>query len=104
VDQQAREITGGGEPSRGQAAVVKYGCPACHTIPRVPGASGLVGPPLTGIAARVYIGGVLENTPDNMMQWVRNPRRFSPRTAMPNTGVTEQDARDIAAFLYTLRQ
>jgi len=103
VEQQASQMTGG-DPGRGKMAIQKYGCPACHTIPGVTNANGLVGPSLKGIAARVYIGGVLENTPKNMMQWIRDPRAFAPRTAMPDTGVTEQDARDIAALLYTLRK
>jgi cytochrome c1 len=46
---------------------------------------------------------VLYNTPDNLMLWIRNPPGVDPLTAMPDTGVTEGDARDIAAFLYTLR-
>jgi cytochrome c2 len=103
VEQQAAQMTGG-DPGRGKVAVQKYGCAACHTIPGVTNANGLVGPSLKGIAARVYIGGVLENTPKNMIQWIRDPRAFAPRTAMPDTGVTEQDARDIAALLYTLRK
>lgn len=67
------------------------------------GANGLVGPPLNGIARRVYLAGVLPNTPDNMMRWLQNPQDVQRWTAMPDTGLTEDDARDIASFLYTLR-
>jgi cytochrome c1 len=63
----------------------------------------LVGPPLAGVASRAYIAGVLPNTPENMMVWVRDPQGVDSLTAMPNTGVTASDARDIAAYLYTLR-
>jgi cytochrome c1 len=63
----------------------------------------VVGPPLDGIGGRVYIAGVLENSPDNMIRWIRDPRGVDPMTAMPPTGATERDARDIAAYLYTLQ-
>ena len=99
---EAAAITGG-DPAYGPALMRKYGCQACHTIPGVDGADGLVGPPLTGIASRSYIAGVLPNTPRNLMQWIQNPKGVDSLTAMPNTGVTDSDVRHIAAYLYTLR-
>jgi cytochrome c2 len=93
----------GGDPSRGASALSTYGCVTCHTIPGVRGAHGLVGPPLSRIASRVYLAGRLPNTPDNMKKWIQHPRSVDEKTAMPDTGVTDQDSRDIAAFLYTLR-
>jgi cytochrome c2 len=81
----------------------KYGCYSCHTIAGVPGAVGLVGPPLNGIAERVYIAGHVPNTPANITQWIQHPRSIDPHTAMPEMGVTEQDSRDIAAYLYSQR-
>lgn len=94
----------GANPERGRAAVREYGCVACHTIPSVRGANGVIGPPLNGIANRVYIAGTLPNTPQNMMRWIQNPLAVNPGTAMPVTGVTQSDARDIASFLYTLSE
>ena len=91
------------DPDRGKSAVKKYGCGSCHTIPGIRGANGMVGPPLGQIASRVYIAGVLPNEPDNMIRWIENPPGIDPKTAMPNMGVTPRDARDIAAYLYTLR-
>jgi cytochrome c2 len=93
-----------GDPARGRALVSSYGCVSCHEIEGVPGARGRVGPPLTGVGARMYIAGRLENTPENLARWVRDPKGVDEKTAMPNLGVTEQEARDIAAFLYDLRQ
>ena len=93
----------GGDPQRGKGTIKKYGCHACHSIPGVPGADALVGPPLDHIASRAYLAGRIENTPENMMKWIRTPQDVQPGTAMPNMGVSEKDARDIAAFLYTLR-
>jgi cytochrome c2 len=76
---------------------------SCHSIPGVKGATARVGPPLSGIASRSYIAGVLSNTPDHMIEWLRNPPGIDSKTAMPNMSVTERDARDIAAYLYTLK-
>ena len=99
---EAEALTGG-DVEAGRAAMKTYGCDACHTIPGVVDARGLVGPPLTQIANRIYIAGVLTNTPDNLIEWIQNPPGVDPRTAMPNLGVEETAARDIAAYLYTLK-
>lgn len=92
-----------GDPQKGQAAIREYGCGSCHVIPGVRGADGRTGPPLGHIARRVYLSGVLPNTPEDMARWIRNPEAVDPRTAMPNMGVSENDARDITAYLYTLK-
>ncbi len=97
------QLIGGANHDRGQEIMGFYGCPACHVIPGVRGATGKVGPPLTGVADRVYLAGRVPNEPQNMIDWIRNPQNIDPQTAMPNTGVTERDARDIAAYLYTLK-
>lgn len=97
----AAEITGG-NPTKGKAALVCYGWASCHTIPGVQGTDGLAGPPLAGLRHRVY-GSVLPNTPQNLVQWIRHPRQVDKQAAMPNTGVTAGDARDIAAYLYALK-
>lgn len=94
----------GGDPDRGVQAIHAYGCGSCHAIPGVPGAVAYVGPPLDAWAERHYIAGALNNTPDNLILWLREPQTVEPGTAMPNMGVTEQDARDMSAYLYTLRR
>jgi mono/diheme cytochrome c family protein len=91
-----------GDVAAGRRALHQYLCATCHVIPGVAGANKHVGPPLHGIATRKYIGGVLPNTPENMQRWLRDPQQFEPGSAMPNLGVSERDARDIAAFLATL--
>lgn len=92
----------GGDPERGVAAIERYGCGGCHTIPGVPRARGTVGPPLTAFAARGYVAGVVPNWPRHLVSWIMDPPSISPETAMPALGVEEQEARDIAAYLYTL--
>jgi cytochrome c2 len=91
----------GGAPRRGEAMFIQYGCGSCHALKNVRTATGMVGPPLDGIALRVIIAGHLSNTPQNMQTWIRDPQHVSPGTAMPDLNVGEQDARDITAFLYT---
>ncbi|HEY3571950.1 MAG TPA: c-type cytochrome [Thermoanaerobaculia bacterium] len=103
IEKKAAEMTGG-EPSRGKDVIRRYGCSSCHTIPGVEGARGQVGPSLEGIASRAYLAGKLPNTPENMIKWIREPQEVQPGTAMPELGVTEQDGKDIAAYLYTLQQ
>jgi cytochrome c2 len=93
----------GGDPDRGVEMIGRYGCAACHTIPGIRGANALVGPPLTRIASRSYLAGQIQNTPGNMVRWIQHPREVERGTAMPEMGVTDSDARDIAAYLYTLR-
>lgn len=93
----------GGDARRGPALIQQYGCAGCHTVPGVDNAHGNVGPPLSRFADRTYIAGVLRNTPDNLIKWLRKPQSVVPGNAMPDMAVTEQDARDIGAYLYTLR-
>ena len=106
------ERAGGGEqaltaaapdPERGKTALRQYACSACHEIPGITGPAAHVGPPLAGIGSRQMLGGVLPNSPENLARWIRTPQQFAPLTAMPALGVTERDARDMAAYLATLR-
>jgi cytochrome c len=101
--QQASRITGGGNPDSGKELVRRYGCQGCHSIPGVRDAVGVVGPPLDHLSHRVYLAGELPNTTENLMRWIQHPHEIHPKTAMPEMGVTEQDARDISAYLYTLK-
>ena len=99
---EAAELTGG-DPDRGAGAIGRYGCAACHTIPGIKRANAQVGPSLERIAGRYYLAGQLQNTPSNMVRWIQHPQQVEHGTAMPEMGVTDSDARDIAAYLYTLR-
>jgi cytochrome c len=99
---QAARITNG-DPHRGRDAILRYGCPQCHTIPGIRTAHGVVGPPLAGIAWRTYLAGELPNSPENMMHWIQHPQAVEQHTVMPEMGVSEDESRDITAYLYTLR-
>lgn len=88
---------------RGRRALHQHACNACHVIPGVVGSQMYVGPPLRGIGGRHFIAGTLLNTPDNMARWLMRTQEVKPGTAMPQLGVNERDARDIAGYLATLR-
>jgi mono/diheme cytochrome c family protein len=92
-----------GDPARGRLALHQYACNMCHEIPGVSGPPALVGPPLDGVAKRVYIAGVLSNTPANMRLWIQHPQSVKPLSAMPDLGVSDEHARDMIAYLYKLR-
>lgn len=92
----------GGNAARAPALIREFGCGSCHDIPGIAGANGLVGPPLERIGTRVYIAGMLRNTPENMVRWLQNPQAIVPGNVMPNMHISASDARDIAAYLYTL--
>jgi cytochrome c1 len=92
-----------GDPQRGKQLIQDYGCGSCHIIPGVRQAGGLVGPPLLYFSRRTIVAGQLPNTQENLVSWIEHPRQVEPMTAMPDLGLTEDQAYDIAAYLYTLR-
>ena len=92
-----------GNPQHGKQLIQEYGCGGCHTIPGIRAARGVVGPPLMFFARRTMIAGELPNSPDNLVRWIENPAAVEPKTAMPKLGLTDQQAHDVAAYLYTLR-
>lgn len=93
----------GGDARRGKTAIEQYRCGSCHEIPGIPGARGLVGPSLAQFGSRSFVGGEVPNIPENLVKWIMSPQSIEPATAMPTLGVNEQQARDTAAYLYTLR-
>jgi cytochrome c2 len=101
--QEAIPPLASGSPAHGAALIAAKGCGACHTIPGIGGANGLVGPPLTLMGRRTFVAGLLRNTPQNLAAWVFEPQRFVPGNAMPSTGLTESEALDVAAYLETIR-
>jgi len=100
IREHAAAMTGG-DPARGEAMFIKYGCGGCHALKHVRMATGAVGPPLDGIAIRAVLAGKVDNNADNLQIWIRDPQLISPGTAMPDLNVGAGDARDISAFLYT---
>ncbi|WP_312594099.1 c-type cytochrome [Comamonas terrigena] len=92
-----------GNAERGKRALYAYACVGCHTVAGTVQSNPQIGPPLDGMARRTRIAGVLDNTRDNMVHWLRETETVKPGTAMPAMNVGEQDAHDIAAYLSTLK-
>src|SRR3569832_185570 len=91
-----------GSAPRGAQQIVSNGCRTSPPEAGNPQARGRVGPPLDFFAERSFIGGELPNTPDTLVRWIMDPPGQIPATAMPRMNVSERDARDIAAYLYSL--
>lgn len=92
-----------GAAARGKQIIRQKNCGSCHVIPGVGAANGLVGPPLLWFARRTFVAGELPNTPENLARWIKDPRAIEPKTAMPNLGLSDQQASDVVAYLYTLK-
>jgi len=94
-------VVEGGHPATGADVIEQVGCGGCHVIGGIPNANGHVGPNLTNWADHHTVAGVLPNESDNVIRWLLDPPAVSPRTTMPDLGLSRQQARDIAAYLYT---
>lgn len=103
IETKEDQLDGAADTRRGEEALKQYACVACHEIPGMVGPEARLGPSLHGIGSRVMLGGVLPNTPQNMARWILAPSAYAPGTAMPALGVSPRDARDIAAYLATLK-
>jgi cytochrome c1 len=91
------------DAKRGQLLLARYHCGSCHLIPGVPAARSSTAVTLQAFGRRSYIAGRVANTPDMLQRWIRQPQALVPGTLMPDLGVSEVDARDIAAYLGALR-
>ncbi|HEY9555837.1 MAG TPA: c-type cytochrome [Acidimicrobiales bacterium] len=91
-----------GDVRAGRAAIETHGCASCHNIPGISGADATVGPPLDDWAQRVYIAGALVNSPEALQRWLLDPQAVEPGTAMPDVGLSEEEAADVAAYLFSL--
>lgn len=83
--------------------ITRSGCGSCHQIPGIMHADGLVGPPLAHFSKRTIIAGYLPNTRQNLIRWIQHPQKIAPGNAMPEAGLTEQQANVIAAYLYGIK-
>jgi cytochrome c len=100
AEQAAHELTGG-DAARGRSAFKRYRCGACHSIRASESADGQVGPALDQVATRAFLAGEQPNDPTHMIAWIQHPQALRPGSGMPDVGLSDQEARDIAAYLYT---
>ncbi len=102
VSRALRENVPTGEAQRGAVDIAAAGCGSCHTIPGIPNANGNVGPPLDSLSRRIYLAGLLRNTPENLALWIKNPQHYAPGSGMPDMNLSNAEVADIAAYLKTL--
>ena len=93
----------GGDPVRGAQLIQRAGCGGCHRIPGIPGAAGKSAPSLERLAQEPYISGNLANSPENVVRWIQSPHSILPKTKMPEYGLSADEARDIATYLWSPR-
>ncbi|WP_126173570.1 c-type cytochrome [Altericroceibacterium xinjiangense] len=86
--------------SRGLALIDKVGCGACHEIPGLDWPKGRLGPSLAGFDDVGLIAGHLPNRPGTLAAFIRNAPAVKPGSTMPPMPLTEEQAADIAAYLY----
>jgi mono/diheme cytochrome c family protein len=89
-----------GDKDRGRAALLRYECGVCHVIPGIPDAVGKVGPALDNYSRRSYVAGKFPNEPETLARWIVDAPSMAPRTAMPAIAMSDQEAKDMAAYLY----
>jgi L-cysteine S-thiosulfotransferase len=91
-----------GDPRQGLAVIRQSGCSVCHTVPGVAWPRGRSAGDLAGFGAKPLIAGRLPNQPEVLMQWLIDAPALDPDTAMPSFALTQDQARHVAAYLYTL--
>ena len=95
------------QPAEGPAAdgarvYAGSACVGCHTVRGV--SAGVIGPDLTHFGQRKTLAaGLLPNTTENLAAWIRDPQRLKPGAKMPALGLTEAQARAVAAYLLSLK-
>lgn len=88
---------------RGRQLLAQYRCGSCHRIDGVADARGRSATPLDGFGRRSYIAGRIPNQPEALRAWIMDPQSLVPSSTMPALGVTAAQARDMAAYLRSLR-
>ena len=92
----------GGNVERGKDLMRTHGCVTCHSAPGMASVENGYGPDLDGFANNRLIAGQAENDPETLIQFLLVPYSVAPGTSMPTVDISEEDARDIATWLYTL--
>ena len=78
------------------------GCAGCHTINGV--SQGRIGPDLTHLMSRTtFAGSIFRTTPENLAAWLRDPPAEKPGSLMPDLNLSEDEIRNLVAYLETLK-
>jgi cytochrome c oxidase subunit 2 len=96
------QITEGARLFQEGADNISRVCVECHSVDATQPAPD-VGPNLDGFAARQsFAGAMVENTEENLVQWLANPESVKPGAKMPDVGLTQDQIESIIAYLQTL--
>ncbi|MFN3814964.1 c-type cytochrome [Brevundimonas sp.] len=101
VDSPARSVPSG-DPEHGLEVMARVGCGSCHAIPGIDWPRGQVGPSLDGMGRRALIGSGLPNRPETLIPYLVDAPSVDEGSPMPSMPISEEEARDIAAYLYGL--
>ena len=97
-----QDLSGNPAAAEGQTVFMHNACINCHTIAGT-AATGRFGPDLTHLASRDTIAsGPIQNTPENLRQWVADPNSMKPGVLMPPMHLNDHDLDVITAYLTTL--
>lgn len=92
----------GADTLAGSKLFAAKGCVGCHSLNAVKFSKGLIGPNLANVGSRHYIAaGTLLNTDENLAHWIQHPWSVKHGVLMPELGLSEADARTLAAYLRT---
>jgi cytochrome c oxidase subunit 2 len=102
AQQKAAAVEPAGPAAAGKAIFAASACVGCHTIRGV--SAGVLGPDLTHFGSRrMLAAGMWPNTPENVAEWVKDPQRLKPGVKMPALGLTDEQAKAVAAYLTSLK-
>ena len=91
-----------GLAAQGKAIFASGACVACHTIRGV--SAGVLGPDLTTFGSRrTLAAGMFPSTAATVAAWVKDPIALKPGSKMPALGLTDDQARAVAAYLMSLK-
>lgn len=103
AQQASAAVPTGGQAAQGAQLFQELACKSCHTISGT-AAQADIGPDLSHLASRETLAaGVLDNSPQNLADWLRDPQAIKPGNHMPNFGLTDPQIEELVAYLETLK-
>lgn len=89
--------------AKGAEAFMEKNCVNCHSIAGLM-TRGRVAPDLTHVGSRATLAaGTLPNTPENLAKWLKNPQSVKMGALMPDTGLENDQIKDLSAYLEGLK-
>lgn len=80
--------------------VFKKSCIGCHAVGSE---GGKLGPNLTGFASRERLAGILQNNPEELKKWLKDPQSIKPGNKMPNLNLPDDQVDALVEYLGGLK-